>query len=33
MFFSVIEPLIRKGNLVFWELRGMGLNVKPEKVE
>lgn len=33
MFFSVIDHLLSKGNLVFMELRAMGLNIKPKSVK
>jgi len=31
MKFPLIEPLIKKGNVIFWEIRGMGLNTKLER--
>lgn len=31
MKFPVISHLLKKGNLVLWEIRGMGLNLKKEQ--
>jgi hypothetical protein len=31
MSFTFVEPLIRKGNVIFWEIRGMGLSSKLEE--
>lgn len=28
MAFMLIEPLLQKGNVVLWEIRGMGLSNK-----
>jgi pimeloyl-ACP methyl ester carboxylesterase len=33
MFFSVISHLLTKGNLILMELRGMGLNIKPDTIK
>ena len=32
MYFPVVEHLLTKGNEVLCELRGMGLNIKPQSV-
>ena len=31
MSFAVIEPLLKKGNVIFWETRGMGFSKKQAK--
>jgi pimeloyl-ACP methyl ester carboxylesterase len=33
MFFPVLEHLLTKGDVILWESRAMGLNLKPDKVD
>lgn len=28
MSFAIIQPLLQKGNVIFWEIRGMGFSAK-----
>jgi|LakMenEpi03Aug12_release.lakeMendotaPanAssembly.Ray.scaffolds.fasta_scaffold1430177_1 hypothetical protein len=30
MSFPIIAPLLEKGNVIFWEIRGMGFSSKLE---